>query len=189
MSISINTESAELGTYGPFALSYNSKKDRLYAKADDVSMYCNPSDAPRHVESFPALAEAFSRLVFNELHSLLCPMDHSHDNEEGEPTIGDGVEDGLQQVFDQMEDDARKSFAQGSPDMPQELRDLLNGLAKSAVTEIRVPKGTPEAYLPGRPASEAPEHMKPMLESLAKDLGIRMEDIRFGGGPTPDSNE
>lgn len=156
MSINLTPESTDLGQSGPFALSYNAKKDRLYAKADDVTLSCSPQDAPNHKEDYPALAEAFGRLVDVAMHELMCPVNHGH--EETEP-----------------EDD-------GGLEMPAPLRDMLDGLAKSLLTKVKVAPGTPEADLPGRPASEAPEGMKEMLAQIAKDLGVSIADIRIMNG-------
>lgn len=74
-----------LGQFGPFELSYNVKKDRLKAHADDVTMTCTPEDAKHHAASFPALSAAGEQLEnVQEHHEAHCQK-HGALDEDGYP--------------------------------------------------------------------------------------------------------
>lgn len=129
MSNNLPPKSVSLGQFGPFELSVKPRKDRLVAKAEDITLSCPIGDAMHHVQTYPALAEAFARFMQLGVHLLTCDGDHG----EGEP---------------EKDTEEEKSPAEMLDELPVPLRNVIADLAKHLgvnLEDVRIIEVTDQA--------------------------------------------
>lgn len=157
-----------LGQFGPFELSYNTKKDRLKAKADDITMTCTPEDAEHHAVSFPALSAAGEQLDnMKEHHEAHCKK-HGALDEEGFPVDMPAELKGIFKAFDEA------TTIHSKDDIPEEMRKQMIAegidLDSGNVKVLKVDMGKLlEGDLPGLLGSAMAEEVEQHLAEVKKD--------------------